>query len=62
MLQTVGREHGTINYSARKLRDIRDARRSKESQGPRPHIGGYTATQVGRKVTIEVTIHDGCSN
>ena len=48
-----------INYSAQELRDIGDACRSKESQGLRLRMGDYAATQVGQKVTIEVTIHDG---
>jgi len=59
VLQAVGREHGTVNYSTWKLRDIGDVHRSKESQGPRPCTKGCIAMRVGQKVTVEVTIHNG---
>lgn len=58
-LQVVVREHETIKYSARGLRDVGDVHRSIESQGPWQCTGGCAATQVGQKVTIEVNIHDG---
>lgn len=59
MLQAVERERETIIYFAWELRDVGAVHRSKESQGLRLCTGGYAATRVGQKVTVEVTIHDG---
>jgi len=39
-----------------------DARRIWTSQGSRPCIRGYAATQVGWEVTIVVTLHEERSN
>jgi len=59
VLQVVGREHETINYSSQELRDIGDVCRSRESQDPRPCTRGCGAMRVGWEVTVEVIIDNG---
>ena len=59
MLQAVERERGTIKYSTWGLCDMRDARKSRTSQGSRSCMEGCVAAWVGWEVTIGVTIHDG---
>lgn len=59
MIQAIGRERGTINYSTWEMHNIRDVRKSKESQGLRLRMEGCAVAWVGQKVIVEVTIHDG---
>ena len=61
MIEVVERERKTIKESISELCDEGGAHRISMSQGLRPRMGGFTATQVGWEVTIGVTIHDGMS-